>query len=133
MTEKHYSVTTAEKALELVKKAKPVLHENDYTQIYNLFYRTLLTSRLYEATSASYFGYRIFASGEQFQTAWLKETLQKSLDSMLKIAAEIENYKEKVPKGQWNWFDDAATARKYHKLITETGWKEYENVVFKQD
>lgn len=53
--------------------------------------------------------------------------------SMLKIAAEIENYKEKVPKGQWNWFDDAATARKYHKLITETGWKEYENVVFKQD
>ena len=51
---------------------------------------------------------------------------------MLKAASEIENYKEKVSKGQWNWFDDAETARKYYKLITETGWKEYGGAVFKE-
>lgn len=129
--EKHFGVTAAEKALELVKNAKPVLKEAYYTQIYNLFYRTLLTARLYEGTATSYFGYRIYARGELFRTTWLNETLKNSLVSMLKTASEIENYKEKVAKGQWNWFDDAATARKYYKQISETGWKEYGNVVFK--
>jgi len=131
MTEKHYGVVTSEKALDLIQKAEPLLKTDDYNQLYNLFYRTLLTARLYEATATSYFGYRIYARGNQFRTIWLKETLQKSLQSMLSIATEIENHKEKVPKGQWNWNDDAATARKYYKMITETGWKEYGNVIFR--
>jgi hypothetical protein len=50
---------------------------------------------------------------------------------MLIMADEIDNYKEHVPRGQWNWSGDAETARKYHKLITETGWKEYGNIIFK--
>jgi hypothetical protein len=131
MTEKHYGVITAEKALKLIIKAKPVLNKDDYSQIYNLFYRTLLTVQLYEATATSYFGYRIYARGGQFQTKSLKDTMKKSLHQMLLIASEIDNYKEEVPAGQWNWHDDAATARKYHKLITQTGWKEYNNVVYR--
>jgi hypothetical protein len=61
---------------------------------------------------------------------WLKNTIKEALDKMLIIADQIDNYKEKVPRGQWNWRSDAETAREYHKKITETGWKEYGNVVF---
>lgn len=131
ITEKNYSVACAEKALKLIIKAKPKLKESDYTQIYNLFYRTCLTSRMYEATATAYFGYRIYARGVEFQSDWLKETMKKALENMLVVAGEIDNYKEKVPRGQWNWRGDAETAREYYKKITETGWKEYGNVVFK--
>jgi hypothetical protein len=131
MAEKNYGVRQAEEALDLIKKAKGSLKEADYKQLYELFSRTLTTTRLYEATATSYYGYRIWARGETFQNEWLKETITKSLADMLKVADEIDNYKEHVPEGQWNWRGDAETARKYHKLITETGWKEYGNVIFK--
>lgn len=133
IAEKKYSVKLSAKALNLVKKAKSVLKEEDYNQIYNLFYRTWITTRAYEATSVSYFGYRIYARGESFQTPWLKKTMSRSLNTMLQVADEIDNYKEKVPRGQWNWRGDAETARKYYDLITKTGWKEYGNVVFKME
>lgn len=131
MIEKKYGVKKAEEALKLVERAKGVLNDKDYKQIYNLFYRTWLTARVYEATAISYFGYRVYARGVSFQSPWLKRAMIRSLDSMLQVADEIDNYKEKVPRGQWNWRGDAATAREYYDLITKTGWKEYGNVVFK--
>ncbi len=130
IAEKKYGVKQAEKALELVKKASKVMDEKAYSQVYNLFYRTLLTARMYEATATAYFGYRIYAQGQAFQSDWLKKTMKEALDKMLIIADEIDNYKEKVPSGQWNWRGDAATAREYYDLITKTGWKEYNNVIF---
>jgi len=129
MTEKHYGVESAQKALSDIEQAKPAMKPKDYGQIYQLFYRTLLTARLYEATATAYFGYRVYARGASFQNSWLKETMQNALDSVLVVAGEIKKYPEKVPHGQWNWFDDAKTAENYYKLIT-TGWKEYGNVAF---
>jgi len=52
--EKKYGVRTAQKALRLVKMAKPVLADEDNSQIYNLFYRTLLTARVYKATATAW-------------------------------------------------------------------------------
>ena len=106
------------------------MNEESYKQVYNLFYRTLLTAKVYEATSTAYFGYRIYAQGEAYQNEWLKKTMKGALDKMLIIADEIDNYKEKVPRGQWNWRGDASTLREYHELITKTGWKEYNNIIF---
>jgi hypothetical protein len=130
MTEKHYGVKKAKEALRMVVQVKPVLKDDDYRQIYNLFFRTLLTARLHEAAATSYFGYRVYARGGRFQTEWLKEILQNSLTAMLQTAAEIENYKEKVPKGQWDWFGDATTAKEYFQKIAKKGWSEYGYVVF---
>jgi hypothetical protein len=131
VTEKKYGVRQAEEALKLVMHAKNTLNVTDYQQLYDLFSRTLLTARIYEATAKSYYGYRVWARGGTFQSDYLKKVMSESLADMLKIADEIDNYKGSVPKGQWNWRDDAETARKYHRLITETGWKEYGNVIFK--
>ncbi len=130
IAEKKYGVKQAEKALKMVKNAGKVMDEEAYKQVYNLFYRTLITARLYEATATAYFGYRIYAQGEAYQSDWLKAAMKDALDKMLIIADEIDNYREKVPRGQWNWRGDAATAREYYDLITKTGWKEYNNIVF---
>jgi len=130
IAEKHFGVKSAEKASRLADKANPFLNENDSRLITNLFYRTLLTARVYEASATAYFGYRVYARGEEYQTKWLKKTMKRALDDILVISDEIDSYREKVPQGQWNWRGDAAIAREYHKKITETGWKEYRNVVF---
>jgi hypothetical protein len=130
ITEKSYGVKCAGEALKLITKGEQFLKKNDYYSVYNLFYRTLLTAKLYEATATSYFGYRIYSRGESFRTPWLKMTMNKSLSDMLEAADEIQKYKENIPSGQWNWRDDEATAREYYKLITKTGWKEYGNVIF---
>jgi hypothetical protein len=132
ITEKKYGVKCAEEALDFIIKGESLLKRNNsYILIYNLFYRTLLTAKMYDAAATAYFGYRVYARGESFQSQWLKETMKKALADMLIIANEIDNYDGPVPRGQWNWRGDAETAREYHKLITETGWKEYGYVIFK--
>ncbi len=131
ITEKHYGVENALKALSLVEKSKPYMKEAAYKQVYQLFYRTALTARLYEAAATAYFGYRVYARGVSFQNRWLKDTLKNALDTLLLVASEIDDFDGQVPEGQWKWRNDAQTAREYHRLITKTGWKEYGNVVFR--
>ncbi len=131
--EKSYGVNCAEKAMGLVVKAKRSMMKSDYSQVFNLFNRTLITARMHKATATAYFGYRIYARGKDFRSEWLIETMKKALEEMLLIADEIDNYREPVPRGQWNWRGDAETAREYFKKITETGWKEYGNVIFKMN
>jgi hypothetical protein len=131
VAEKQYGVRQAGSALDLIRKSEKVLKPEDYGQLYGLFTRTLITAKAYEAAATAYFGYRVYARGEEFRSGWLIKTMKKAIDSLPVIADEIDNYKEKVPRGQWNWRGDAATLREYHKKITETGWKEYNNVIFK--
>ena len=130
IAEKKYGVTQAEKALKLVTKAKKVMEENNYNQVYNLFDRTLITAKMYEAAATAYFGFRIYAQGAEYQTEWLNRTMKDALGKMLIIADEIDNYEDKVPRGQWNWRGDAETSREYIDKITKTGWKEYGNIIF---
>jgi hypothetical protein len=131
IAEKEYGVKQAEKALKLVTRAKKAMDGESYDQVYNLFFRTLITARAYKAAATSYFGYRIWAQGEESRNEWLRKTMNESLGNLLLIADEIDNYSEKVPRGQWNWRGDAGTLREYHELITKKGWKEYGNVIFK--
>jgi len=130
ITEKRYGVKQAEKALRLVTRSKKVMAPDDYEQVYELFNRTLITARVYEAAATAYFGYRIYARGEEFRNDRLIKTMNHALATMPVLATTIENYDKKVPRGQWNWRGDAGRLREYHKKITETGWPEYGNVVF---
>ncbi|MBN1108486.1 MAG: hypothetical protein JXR66_12275 [Bacteroidales bacterium] len=130
ITEKKYGVRQAEKALRLVSRSKKVMTPDDYEQVYELFNRTLLTARVYEAAATAYFGYRVYTRGNEFRNDRLTKTMNEALATMPVLATTIENYDKKVPRGQWNWRGDAATLREYHKKITDTGWKEYGNVIF---
>lgn len=130
IAEKEYGVKKAEEALKLVTKAKKTMDEKSYAQVHSLFQRTLITAKAYESAATAYFGYRIWAQGESFQSEWLRKTMSKALERMAETAIEIDNYREKVPRGQWNWRGDAATLREYNELITKTGWEEYGNKIF---
>jgi hypothetical protein len=132
ITEKKYGVRQAEKALRLVSRSEKVMKPEDFEQVYELFNRTLITARAYEAAATAYFGYRIYARGTEFRNDWLIKTMNEALATMPVMATIIENYDKKVPRGQWNWRGDAATLRKYHEKITQTGWQEYGNVIFEE-
>jgi hypothetical protein len=130
LTEKKYGVDAAREALSLVSGARKVMNKKDFDQVYQLFYRTYLTARVYEATAAAYFGFRTYARGPSFRSDSLIELLKNSLNRMLQVAVEIESYQERVPVGQWKWKNDAVTAREYYQKITVTGWKDIGNITF---
>jgi hypothetical protein len=117
MTEKHFGVKQAEKALNLIRQAESVLSEADYNTLYDLFERTLFTARLHEATAMSYWGFRIYRRGKDFQTLWLKEVIGNGLDSMDVMVHELRTYDKKYPAGAWNW-KDTVMVNKYRKQIS---------------
>ena len=131
--EKRYAVKNAEAALVNVEKAKPFIEPEKYKELYNTFYRTLLTARLYEAVTKAYFGYRIYARGESFRTKAVTTCIQQGLTDILSIVKNMEAYDEPYPKGSWDWKGDAQMALTYYSLIAEKGWPEYGGVVFKNE
>jgi len=128
--EKEYGIKQAEKALRLVVKSGKTMDPESYNQVYQVFRRTLITAKAYKAAATAYFGYRVYARGESYRNKWLTRTITTELNNLLDIADEIDNYPDPVPRGQWNWKGDAETLREYHKLITETGWKDYGGIIF---
>jgi hypothetical protein len=131
--EKKYAVKKAEAALENVEKTKSFIEPEKYKVLYNTFYRTLVTARLYEAVTKAYFGYRIYARGESFRTKTVTTSIQQGLTDILSISKEMEAYDEPYPKGSWDWKGDAQMALTYYSLIAEKGWPEYDGIVFKNE
>lgn len=118
MLEKNYGIELGQKALQYIKKAESVLPPTQYTQLHDLFERTLLTTELHAAVAAAYFGHRIYLRGAEFQTAELKQTITVALAKTLDVGVKIEAFKRYTPVGQWNWHDDAKAGRDYHTRIT---------------
>lgn len=131
--EKEYAVKKAKEALVKVEKAKPFMEPEKYNVVYNTFFRTLLTARLYGAVTKAYFGYRIYARGESFRTKAVMMCIQQGLTGILNIAKRIEAYDVPYPKGSWDWKGDAQMALTYYNLIAEKGWPEYGGIVFKNE
>lgn len=122
MTEKEYGVSLAKASLFEVTKAKPYLSEDQYTELYDYFNRTLITARLHKAVSTLYFGYRIYAKGESFRNPGLIEIIDNALDESKEISGIIKNYDKDVPIGEWNWKEDANIALQYCKWIENGTW-----------
>lgn len=131
--EKQFAVKKAEAAMVNVEKARPFIEPEKYKVLYNTFYRTLVTARLYEAVTKAYFGYRIYARGESFRTKAVTTSIRQGLADILSITREMEAYDEPYPKGSWDWKGDAQMALTYYSLIAEKGWPEYGGIVFKNE
>ena len=125
ITEKKYGVNLAKQALEKIEEAKPSLSVNDFNDLYQLFYRTYLTARLYEAVATAYFGFRVNKRGATYSYPGLEEQIKIALQEIDVITGEMKLLERTFPIGQWNWLRDADTALSYKEKIL-TGWPEYE-------
>jgi hypothetical protein len=133
LAEKRFGVKTAITALTNVAGAKLYIDAEKYNDLYNTFYRTIITARLYEAVTKAYFGYRIYARGEAFRTESLKSTIRQGLKDIRLIASELENYDKPYARGQWDWKNDGKIALQYYNKIAVEGWPEYGGAIFKEN
>ncbi len=121
-TEKEYGIRLTEESLDQIEKAKPFLSDEQYQDLFHYFNRTLLTARLHNAVATAYFGYRIYARGEEFQTSTLMNDIRKSLSELKEVSGLIQNYAVYTPSGGWNWANDTKTALEYYEWITKGIW-----------
>lgn len=119
VTEKEYGIKLTEESLNQIEKSKPFLTDEQYQELFHYFNRTLLTARLHKAVSTAYFGYRIYAGGEEYQTAKLMNVIRESLSDIKIVSKSIQNYDVHPQSGQWNWTEQATKALEYYEWITQ--------------
>lgn len=118
LKEKKYGVEKAREALEMVKAAAPfVQNAEKYDTLLHVYERTLLTVRLYESVAKIFFGYRVFARGEEFRTDYVRDILEEGSKDTKSIALEMEKYPWKGPDGQYDWEEDIYRALSYYNAV----------------
>ncbi len=118
LKEKKYGVEKAREALEMVKAAAPfVQNAEKYDTLLHVYERTKLTVRLYESVAKLFFGYRVFARGEEFRTDYVRDILEEGLTDTKSIALEMKKYPWKGPKGQYDWEEDIYRALSYYNAV----------------
>ncbi|MBQ0078010.1 MAG: hypothetical protein KBS55_05215 [Bacteroidales bacterium] len=98
-----FSQRKAEESLAQIRKAENILSPDRYEELVLLYERTLMTIRLRRASAALYWGSRTDCPDEYLDEA------SASLEAILK---EYDSYDKPYPKGQWDWKEDAETAKK---------------------
>jgi hypothetical protein len=129
VTEKKFAVSTAQHALQQIVKAKPYLQQQAYQQLYQLFYRTLLTAQLHQATATAFFGYRLYVKDTSSFSKVQRWQLSNALQQIEIVSKTILQYNIPYPKGGWNWQDDATQALQYKNLIQQ-GWAAFGGKAF---
>lgn len=126
-----YIITEKEFGCKLAKETLGKLRsiENDfsdsikYSDLYNTFERTKLSSDLFLGMAKAYYGYRIFNRGESYRNTKLINTIKAGLDE-IKIASEtIKEYKKEYPIGQYNWKKDAEIAMEFFNEVSNSEFK----------
>ncbi len=118
VTEKDHGVQEARKALGLIVEAKPAIPDSaSFEDLYHLFERTFLTAKLYRGGAKVYYGYRVFARGEEFQVPYVKDVLKEGLEEIKSTAKAMIQYPYKGNKGQYVWVEDAYRALEYYEAV----------------
>ncbi len=122
LTQKDYGVRLARESLQHIRDAQPYLSGADFDLLYHHFNHTLLTARLYRKSAAAYWGFRVWARGDDRRSNFVPRQTREGLLGMREIARDIREYPVKPPAGQWNWVEDADMADQYWHWIVEEGW-----------
>jgi hypothetical protein len=121
VTEKNYGVALAEDSAQHIENARAVLKPADYDQLRHHFQHTLLTVRIRRATASAYYGFRVWCRGGEFQTPYVRDVVQNSLNEIKEVAALMRAYPVKPATGQWDWKRDPNDAEQYFNWIVN-GW-----------
>ena len=124
ITQRDDAIRLVGESLQQIEEARPYLSEKDYTDLYHHLMHTLLTARIHRAVSVAYWGFRVYACGEEYRTPYVMTETRQALHDIQRVAGEIEAYPVKPPSGQWDWRKDADAARRYYRWIVEQGWPE---------
>lgn len=122
ITQKDHGIRLAEQSLEHIHDAQTYLRQEDYEQLVHHFTHTLLTARLYRASAGAYWGFRVWARGDEYRSDYVTTITRNGLLDMRRIARAIREYPVKPPRGQWTWVEDADMADRYWTWIVEEGW-----------
>jgi hypothetical protein len=107
LTEKEFGVHTAREALHLIRQAEEFVDsQTRYDTLLHVFERTLLTSKLYEATAKLFFGFRVLASGNEQDTKYVSGIIDDGLKETYNVCMEMKAYPYKGPVGQFRWEED---------------------------
>ena len=118
LQEKAFGVARAKEALDLVKKAKPLVKSSSmYDTLLHVFERTHLTAQLYEATAKLFFGYRVYARGEEYRTDKMKAIIEEGLEQTMEVALKMKDYPYPGPVGQFNWQEDIYRGLGYYNAV----------------
>ncbi len=132
-TEKTFAVARAGEAVRHIEAARDDLAQPVFYDLHDYFQRTFLTARLHRAVATAYFGYRVWARGEEHRTASLAATVRESLAEIPVVVAEMKKLPTPARAGVWKWSTDTVKAMEYYEKITVKGWPEYGGVVFAVD
>jgi hypothetical protein len=121
-TEKNHAVAVMQDSVKHIEQAKGDLSKENYEQLYHYFNRSLLTARLWRATTSSYFGFRVWSRGSEFQTPGVTEMVQDGLTEMKAVSKLIRKYPVKPVAAQYNWLTEPDNADRYFRYIVQTGW-----------
>lgn len=118
ITEKEYGRRLATDALAMIGNLKDKFKDrSSYTDLYNTFERTELTSRLFLGMAKAYYGYRIYMRGQSFRTQALVKTIGEGLKDISNVADKIKKYEKPYPLGQYDWKKDADIAMDFYDKI----------------
>lgn len=102
-----------------LKRARRMLEADSYTQLYDLYERSLMCLDLRSAASVCFWGARIWDRGESFRTRSLARKMRRACRSMEKSLALYESYDKPYPAGTWDFKSDASAARSYYEHALE--------------
>jgi len=113
MAEKEYGVQLAEKAMQIIKEAKPYCtNPSWFNVLYHTFNRTLMSAKLRKAYAQVYYAQRIWNRGEEFQSPRLQNLIQEGMEEMDEMNDQISDYREAGGAGQFDWKKDTLYAKK---------------------
>ena len=92
--------------------------------MHTYFEKTLLTAQLHREVAASYYGFRIYARGDEYRTGSLIDRLSMALLAIPDLAGKVRTYPNPLQGGQWDWSEDSDRAMQYYRMITSEGWPE---------
>lgn len=122
ITEKQHGVELAEKAMQIIRKAKP--HCTDakkFNKLYHTFNRTLMSAKLRKAYAQVYYARRIWNRGKDFQNEKVKRLIVDGTEEIRSVSETILNYRKFGPVGQYDWKKDAVIALQLVSEIEKTG------------
>src|SRR5215472_3447038 len=120
--EKNFAVITAQDALRHIEKARALLSPEAYDELHSYFERTLLTARIWRATTSAHLGFRTWTRGSTYRTPYVQATIQNGLAEIREVAPLVRQYPGQVPTSHWDRHKDADIAEKYARTISEGGW-----------